>query len=100
DLGSGQNRAMVSYGGDTFPLPIRDPRAAEKATTVAAAAVIDIPLPRPRPDSKTAEAPATLPAADPVISAKSRIVKVGDKIVRVVGPDTPYAPATTAGGSG
>ena len=43
DLGGGQSRAMVSYGGDTFPLPIRDPRASEKATTVAAAAVIDIP---------------------------------------------------------
>jgi len=100
DLGGGQSRAMVNYGGDTFPLPIRDPRTAEKATTVAAAEVIDIPLPRPRPDAKAAQAPATPPAADPVISAKSRIVKVGDKIVRVVGPDTPYAPATSTGNSG
>ena len=100
DLGGGQSRAMVSYGGETFPLPIRDPRATEAATTVAAAEVIDIPLPRPRPDAKTAQAPSTPPAADPVISVKSRIVKVGDKIVRVVGPDTPYAPATSTGNSG
>jgi len=100
DLGGGQSRAMVTYGGETFPLPIRNPRAAEKATTLAAVAVIDIPLPRPRPDAKAAQTPVTPPVADPVISAKSRIVKVGDKIVRVVGPDTPYAPATTANTSG
>jgi len=100
NLGDGEARAMVSYNGDSFPLPQRDPRAgaAAKVTPVAVAA-IDIPLPRPRPASTAATpAPATPPTADPVISAKSRIVKVGGKLVRVVGPDTPYAPATDPSG--
>jgi hypothetical protein len=97
----GQSRAIVSYNGDKFPLPLRDPRATERATALPAkyAEVIDIPLPRRRPSS-TEPAAAVLPTAEPVVSAPNRIVKVGDKIVRIVGPDTPYAPATLPGTSG
>ncbi|MGN6100150.1 MAG: DUF2865 domain-containing protein [Devosia sp.] len=95
-------RAMISYAGETFPLPLRDPRRGEHASTVAAAftPAVDIPLPRPRP-SPNATAAAAAPPAESVVSAKSRVVRVGDKMVRVVGPDTPYAPATEpAGNSG
>ena len=58
------------------------------------------PLPRPRPSSREAAVPAVLPTAEPVLSAPNRTVKVGDKIVRIVGPDTPYAPATLPANSG
>jgi hypothetical protein len=100
DEGDGQSRAMVSYGGDSFPLPRRDPRTSEAAKAApATVASIDIPLPRPRPSPTDAKpATATPPTADPVISAKTRLVKVGGKLVRVVGPDTPYAPATAPSG--
>jgi hypothetical protein len=93
DLGDGRLRAMISYGGDTFPLPLRDPRSAEVAIQMASAPSLDIPLPRPRPDAAETT-PAVVPTAAPVVSAADRIVKVGNKIVRVVGPDTPYAPPT------
>jgi hypothetical protein len=102
DDSSGPGRAMVSYAGETFPLPVRDPRAVAPSAgpaPVAAAMVADIPLPRPRPDPN-AKAPAVAPAAEPVVSAPNRLVKVGDKLVRVVGPDTPYAPATLPPGAG
>jgi hypothetical protein len=107
DLGDGRSRAMITYGGETFPLPVADPRDTATTTLVTAASdpganpdpVIDIPLPRPRPGATDA-APKVAPAAEPVISARDRTVRVGDKIVRVVGPDTPYAPATTGGNSG
>jgi hypothetical protein len=97
-LGDGQARAMITFNDLKFPLPLRDPRRTEQATTapVKIAQVIDIPLPRPRP-SATAAAPAVAPATGPVVSSQNRMVKVGDKVVRIVGPDTPYAPATAAG---
>jgi len=96
DLGNGQTRAMVNFEDQKFPLPIRDPRATQKATTAPAkvAQIIDIPLPRPRPAAPGAVAP---PTAEPVVSVRDRTVKVGNKIVRIVGPDTPYAPVTAAG---
>jgi hypothetical protein len=96
DDGSAHSRAIVTFGDQKFPLPMRDPRQTETATAAPAkvASVIDIPLPRPRP-TMTDAGPKVPPTAEPVVSAKSRIVKVGDKIVRVVGPQTPYAPATS-----
>ncbi|HVW93129.1 MAG TPA: DUF2865 domain-containing protein [Devosia sp.] len=103
DHSGGKPRTVVSYAGQTFPLPVRDPRATllASASTPAAAAdeVADVPLPRPRPDPNAAT-PLVAPTAEPVISAPSRTVKVGDKLVRVVGPDTPYAPATLPPGAG
>ncbi|HTM78800.1 MAG TPA: hypothetical protein VL133_14370, partial [Devosia sp.] len=56
------------------------------ATTVA---MLDIPLPRPRPPGP-GEAPATKPVVQNA-DTKLRLVQFGDKVVRVVGPDTPYA---------
>ena len=94
----GTNRAMISYADVTFPLPIRDPRRQTQVTIVQAAAVtnfVDVPLPRPRP-----AAPGEEPKPVVVQQAANdpeRIVMFGDKRVRVVGPDTPYAPTAATG---
>ena len=96
-LPDGTNRAMISFEGQLFPLPMRDPRRAADATVVnvATANFVDIPLPRPRP-AAPGEAPKPVlvkqAANDP-----ERIVQFGDKRVRIVGPDTPYAPTAAAG---
>ncbi|MEO6012772.1 MAG: DUF2865 domain-containing protein [Devosia sp.] len=93
----GSNRAMVTYADLNFPLPMRDPRRATEVTIVPVASVpfVDIPLPRPRPPAP-GEAPKPVvvkqAASDPL-----RIVQFGDKRVRVVGPDTPYAPTAATG---
>jgi hypothetical protein len=96
DLGNGQSRAMVTFEDQKFPLPVRDPRQTQAATAAPAklAQIIDIPLPRRRPPAPGVVAP---PTTEPVVSVRNRTVKVGDKLVRIVGPDTPYAPATAAG---
>ena len=92
----GTNRAMVTYGEATFPLPIRDPRRQAQVTVVQASSTfVDIPLPRPRP-----AAPGEEPKPVVVKQAANepeRIVMYGDKRVRIVGPDTPYAPSAATG---
>ena len=96
-LPDGTNRAVINFEGQTFPLPMRDPRRPTEATVVnvAASNFVDIPLPRPRP-AAPGEAPKPVlvkqAANDP-----ARIVQFGDKRVRIVGPDTPYAPTGAAG---
>jgi hypothetical protein len=103
-LPDGSSRAMVTYEGATFPLPVRDPRNltnfVEAPAVVAEANVtyVDVPLPRPRP-AAPGEAPVVVavPVA-PVASAEpERIVSFGGKRVRIVGPDTPYAQVAAAG---
>jgi len=96
----GSSRSMLDINGVSIPLPLRDPRgivpvqvAQAEVETVAAVALVDIPLPRPRPSgpgeiARRPEAPA---------APDMRIVHFGDKAVRVVGPDTPYAQAGRAG---
>jgi hypothetical protein len=86
--------SAVTPPADTAAQPVAD--AAGAPTAVATA---DIPLPRPRPDDARAIAAlaAMTPAAPPTAASSAppiatRVVKVGDKLVRVVGPDTPYAP--------
>ena len=96
----GQSRTIIDYQGASFPLPLRDPRRQEPvaAPAVAVAAVdpatyVDVPLPRRRP-----AAPGEAPQAQPVENSNEmRLVKFGDRVVRVVGPDTPYAQAAEAG---
>ncbi|HEX4297118.1 MAG TPA: DUF2865 domain-containing protein [Devosia sp.] len=96
-LPDGTQRAMVSFDGQIFPLPVDDPRQTAEVTMapVAAANYVDVPLPRPRPPGP-GEAPKPVvvkqAATDP-----ERIVMFGDKRVRIVGPDTPYAPTEAAG---
>lgn len=103
-LADGSTRAMVTFRGMTFPLPVRDSRrigsnfVTAPVTQVADASVyVSVPLPRPRP-AAPGETPKPVVVADPVTAAQpARIVHFGDKRVRVVGPVTPYAQQAAAG---
>jgi hypothetical protein len=99
----GSTRTMIEVEGVTFPLPLRDPRgvapvqAAEQPVQapLETATLVDVPLPRPRPAG-----PGETPVARPVqaeVETELRLVQFGDKVVRVVGPDTPYAQPAGAG---
>ncbi|MEQ1900141.1 MAG: DUF2865 domain-containing protein [Devosia sp.] len=96
-LDTGASRAMINFGDLIFPLPLRDPRRTTEATVVSVqeASYVNVPLPRPRP-AAPGETPKPVvvvqAAADPV-----RIVLFGEKRVRIVGPDTPYAPTVATG---
>ncbi|HEV7344715.1 MAG TPA: DUF2865 domain-containing protein [Devosia sp.] len=98
----GSTRTMIEVEGVTFPLPLRDPRgvAPVQAPTVApieTAALVSVPLPRPRP-AGPGETPVTTPLqAEAEAETELRLVQFGEKVVRVVGPDTPYARPTGAG---
>jgi hypothetical protein len=79
-------------GGEDTPIPPNDPRepdVIEAAAQQQVVASLDIPLPRPRPSAN--DPTVTQEIAAPVQTAKERVVKFGDKTVRIVGPDTPYA---------
>ncbi|UYN99750.1 MAG: DUF2865 domain-containing protein [Devosia sp.] len=95
----GSNRAVLEINGMNIPMPLRDPRGVvpvQPATLepVSTVAMIDIPLPRPRP-AGPGEVAARPSAANQ--EPDMRIVKLGDRTVRVVGPDTPYAQLGEAG---
>jgi hypothetical protein len=97
----GSSQATLDINGINIPLPRRDPRGvvpvqpvAAPVETVAAVALVDVPLPRRRPSGPGEIAKAPTAAETP---AELRIVHFGDKTVRVVGPDTPYAQAGRAG---
>lgn len=103
-LADGSTRAMVTYEGATFPLPVRDPRnittfvEAPAAVAEANITYVDVPLPRPRP-AAPGETPVVVavPVAPVASSEPERVVSFGGKRVRVVGPDTPYAQVVAAG---
>ena len=89
---------MISFEDQNFPLPMRDPRAADTddgGEHRAATTYVDIPLPRPRP-AAPGEAPKPV-VVQQAATDMPRIVMFGDKRVRIVGPDTPYAPTAAAG---
>lgn len=98
--GDGTNRAMLDINGERFPMPLRDPRGvapvqpAEIVQPVTTVAMVDVPLPRRRPAGPGEEAVQPTATATP---DKMRIIELGDRTVRVVGPDTPYAQAGRAG---
>lgn len=96
-LDDGSSRAMITYGDATFPLPLRDPRRQNQVTIVQATAVayVDVPLPRPRPAAPGEEPKPVV--VQQAANEPSRIVMYGDKRVRIVGPDTPYAPTAATG---
>lgn len=99
----GSSRTMIEVEGVTFPLPLRDPRGAVPLQAaevpvqapLETATLVDVPLPRPRP-AGPGETPVTRPIQAAAETAL-RLVQFGDKVVRVVGPDTPYAQPTGAG---
>lgn len=95
----GNQRAMINYNGAEFPLPMRDPRGRQmQVTTVAldTSAFVSVPLPRRRP-AAPGETPKPVPVKPVTASEPMRIVQFGDKRVRVVGPETPYAPSAATG---
>ena len=98
----GSGRAMLTIGELTFPMPVRDPRGvtpvavAAVAQDVATVPLVDVPLPRRRP-AGPGEVAARPAASETPAEAELRIVHFGNKAVRVVGPDTPYAQAGQAG---
>ncbi len=85
------SRTFITIEELSIPLPLRDPRRADQPVVVAVAEVVQIPLPRPRP--RPAGSQPNLPV---VLSAELRLVEVNGRVVRLVGPDTPYAPAEAA----
>ena len=95
----GSARAIVNYNGVEFPLPVRDPRGVQQQITTVAldtTAYVQVPLPRRRP-AAPGEAPKPVPVKAATSAEPYRIVQFGDKRVRVVGPDTPYAPTAATG---
>lgn len=73
--------------------------AAQPPLTASASAVqyVDIPLPRPRPPGPGEAPPAAPPEAPRATTAEAlRLVQFGDRVVRIVGPDTPYAQSGAA----
>lgn len=96
----GSTRTMIEVEGVTFPLPLRDPRGvapvqAPIEAPLETATLVEVPLPRPRP-AGPGETPVTRPV-QAAAETELRLVQFGDKVVRVVGPDTPYAQPTGAG---
>jgi len=91
----GSTRTMIEANGVSFPLPLRDPRGV--APTVApleTAVLADVPLPRPRPAGPGETVTRPVQAQT---ETELRLVQFGDRVVRVVGPDTPYAQPAGAG---
>ena len=91
-------RPHIQYNGMSFPLPLRDPRrqASVTAAPLQVADYVSVPLPRPRP-AAPGEEPRAVPVAPTAGAATLRVVQFGDKRVRIVGPDTPYALSAAAG---
>jgi hypothetical protein len=102
---NGVGGTIIALNGASFPLPKRDPRYQMPMVEIQQAAIVtvatvDIPLPRRRPP-RAGETPLVpppeVPVGVPATAAESRVVRLGDKMVRVVGPDTPYAQLGGAG---
>ena len=100
----GTTRTMIAVNGVSFPMPLRDPRGVVPVAAVVqpiaaplqTATLVDVPLPRPRP-AGPGETPVTRPVNQTAVETTLRLVQFGDKVVRVVGPDTPYAQPTGEG---
>ncbi|MFD2649073.1 DUF2865 domain-containing protein [Devosia albogilva] len=95
------SRAVVEVGEARFPLPMRDPRGQQPVQAPIQApletvASVDVPLPRPRP-AGPGETPVTRAIPRVRTDNELRLVQFGNKVVRVVGPDTPYAQPVEAG---
>lgn len=93
----GVERPMITFADLTFPLPLRDPR---RSVETVVAEAIHIPLPRKRPLRVGEEGYGV--AANPTgrtlkADPSARVVVSGNRIVRIVGPDTPYGQAAAEG---
>ena len=93
-VSGGQSRAMIDFEGNRFPMPMRDPRRALETTITE---VIVVPLPRRRPLQEGEEAPVVPAGAVIMANTEVRSFQFGDRTVRIVGPDTPYAQSAAKG---
>lgn len=94
-LGDGSTRSIIEVNGVDIPLPLRDPRGqapieAPINAPLQTANLVNVPLPRVRP-AGPGETPITRPVNQTAEQNQLRLVQFGDRVVRVVGPDTPYA---------
>ncbi len=89
-----QSRMMVKIKDLTFPLPLRDPRRTQK---IISAKAIFVQLPKPRPLREGEENSHKIIKSKPVRQQPIRTYISGGKIVRIVGPDTPYAQSEAKG---
>jgi len=85
------SKAVISFGDLNFPLPRRDPRQVQE---IEVAVANHVPLPRPRPNR---EGESIIAVVSPQSNNDLRLVVIGEKSVRIVGPDTPYAPIKATG---
>ena len=87
---STQTRMMINIEGISFPMPLRDPRLVQELSVKKANF---FPLPRPRPLRAGEENMNQISNSNnpTIISEPLRIVSWRGKIIRIVGPDTPYA---------
>jgi len=85
---AGISRAYLSAGDSNLPLPLRDPR---RVVETSIAQIFEFPLPRPRPGGENGT------EFTPTLSAELRVVELNGKVVRLVGPDTPYGQSGATG---
>ena len=90
-----QSRTVIEFEDESFPMPMRDPR--RKAETIVVAEAVSVPLPRRRP-VRPGEARLFPQVVTPTAQATHiRSFQQGDRTVRIVGPDTPYARSAAEG---
>lgn len=89
DEEDGASRAIVETEEGQFPLPMRDPRG--RTVDVVVAELISFPMPRRRP-VRAGEGRFYPQVVDaPTQTSSIRSFEQSGKVVRIVGPDTPYA---------
>jgi hypothetical protein len=98
DGGGGTTRPVISFGEQSFPMPMRDPRQQQvvQMATVDNAPALEIPLPRRRPGAP-GEAVQQVAQPDVPPDDQPRVATFGDRKIRIVGPETPYGRSTGAG---
>lgn len=87
---NGTSRTFLNVEDINIPMPIRDPR---QITQTIVAEVIHVPLPRRRP----AEPGTENQEITSVLSAELRVLEINGRVVRLVGPNTPYAQSMATG---
>ncbi len=87
---AGSSRTFLTLNEISLPLPLRDPR---HVTQFEVAEVVHVPLPRRRPRPPGEDSLEVVP----VLSAELRVVELNGRVVRIVGPDTPYAQPAAIG---
>jgi hypothetical protein len=88
---NGQSRAVIAFGELSFPLPLRDPRRQASIQTIAVAEAPSVSVPLPRRRAAAPGEPVPVKQVATPADSHLRVTTFGDKRVRIVGPDTPYA---------